>query len=718
MDTAASFLGKLPRGRNQDGFKNLLTKLRTYLSDDQVEVAQAAYRCAAAAHEGQRRMSGQPYITHPVAVAAILADLHLDYETIAAALLHDVIEDCAIDKAQLGEQFGVQIADLVDGVSKLDKIKFKSKAEAQAESLRKMMLAMTEDIRVIMVKLADRVHNMRTIGVMRPEKRRRIARETLEIYAPIANRLGINSIRLELEDLGFKSMYPKRYKVIEAALKRARGNQRHVIRKIVADARKAMEAAGVEAEVDGRAKHIYSIYRKMLKKGVPLANIVDVYGCRVVVKDVDLCYRTLGVVHGLYRPMPGRFKDFIAIPRVNGYQALHTTLFGPDGLPLEVQIRTEDMHRIAESGIAAHWLYKADNRAGAAPQERAREWLGSLMDLQAQSDSEEFIENVKVDLFPDKVYVFTPRGDILRLPRGATAVDFAYAVHTDVGNHCVAAKVDRRLVPLRTPLASGQTVEIITAKAARPNPAWMNFVGTAKARTNIRQFLKNLRRNEAVVLGRRLMQNALAEFDLKPRKLDKERLKMTLAELNLDSLDALYTEVGLGRQLAPLLARRLAVAADEMPAAGTEEGTLTIAGTEGMVVTYAKCCYPVPGDTIMGYLSAGRGLVIHRQGCGNLAGYRKQPEKWVTVDWEPEIDGQYCVEIRVEAANQMGVLAAVAANIADSGCNIDHVEVEERDEHTSFITFLLMVQDIGHLNSVVSGIELMPEVLAVNRKST
>ena len=512
MDYASSILGLLPTGRRSIGVTQLLNKLETYLPPAQVDRIRDAYEFGAEAHEGQKRLSGEPYIAHPVAVADLLADLHMDAPTIIAAILHDVIEDTPTAKDEIAERFGADVAELVDGVSKLDHIQFRSRAEAQAESFRKMLLAMVRDIRVIMVKLADRTHNMRTLGSVPPAKRRTVARETLEIYAPIANRLGIHSIKSELEELGFKALYPGRHRIIEKALKRARGNQKQFVGKIADNLRGALEKAGVKGRVEGREKHLYSVYQKMRRKRAPLASIVDVFGFRIVVDSIDTCYRALGLVHGLYRPMPGRFKDYIAIPRINGYQSLHTTLFGPNGMPIEVQIRTDDMHRVAESGIAAHWQYKTGDEQGKTYRDRASEWLQHLMEMPHGGSSEEFMESVKLDLFPDKVYVFTPRGEIRRLPRNATAVDFAYSVHTDIGNHCVAAKVDRRLVPLRTPLRNGQTVEIITAKGATPNPAWVNFVVTAKARAAIRHYLKGLKHSEAVELGRRLLTQALADL--------------------------------------------------------------------------------------------------------------------------------------------------------------------------------------------------------------
>jgi RelA/SpoT family (p)ppGpp synthetase len=714
MDYAASILSFLPGGKRSLGINQLVSKLENYLPPDQVERVQQAYEFGATAHKGQKRLSGEPYISHPIAAANILADLHVDAETIIAAILHDVIEDTPTAKEQIAEQFGREVAELVDGVTKLDLIKFKSREEAQAESFRKMLLAMVRDIRVILVKLADRTHNMRTLDAMPLPKRRLVARETLEIYAPIADRLGLYSIKIELEELGFKALYPQRYRVIEKELKRARGNQKQFVGKIADALRTALTKAGIQAQVEGREKHLFSVYRKMRKKGVPLNEIVDVYGFRIVVDAVDTAYRALGVVHGLYKPMPGRFKDYVAIPRINGYQSLHTTLFGPNGVPLEVQIRTVDMHRVAETGIAAHWKYKTGEKLGSAQQDRAREWLNQLMQMQDAGNSEEFLESVKVDLFPDKVYVFTPKGEILRLPRGATAVDFAYAVHTDVGNRCVAAKVDRRLVPLRTGLRNGQTVEIITAKGATPNPAWMSFVASAKARAAIRHYLKNLKRSEAIDLGKRMLNQALGEFSLTLKKIPEAQLAPTLNELGMKTAEDLYEKVGLGERLAPLIARRL-LTADETATQSSEPAPLVIAGTEGLVVSYARCCFPIPNDPIMAYLSSGRGVVIHRESCGNLAGFRKQPEKWISVSWQKNLDRPFSSEIRVEVANKMGVLAAVAASIAGTETNIDHVSLVERDVDTSTLIFELQVRSRKHLARVMRVIRAMPDVLKVHR---
>ncbi len=696
-----------------------MEKLEAYLPPAQVERVRDAYEFGAEKHRGQKRMSGEPYITHPVAVADILADLRLDADTIAAAILHDVIEDTPTAKAEIAGLFGQVVAELVDGVSKLDQIQFKNRQEAQAESFRKMLLAMVRDIRVIMVKLADRMHNMRTVGAMPPVKRRRTARETLEIYAPIAERLGLYTVKLELEDLGFRALYPHRYKVLERELKRARGNQKEFISKISENFKTALSKSAINGNVEGREKHLYSIYRKMQNKGISINEMVDVYGFRIIVDTQDTCYRALGLVHSLYKPMPGRFKDYIAIPRVNGYQSLHTTLFGPNGIPIEVQIRTEEMHRIAESGIAAHWKYKTgEGSSGDEEHDRAREWLANLVQIQEGGSSEEFLESVKVDLFPDKVYVFTPKGEILRLASGATAVDFAYAIHTDVGNRCVAAKVDRRLVPLRTTLRNGQTVEIITAKGATPNPSWSNFVVTAKARAAIRQYLKNLKRGEAAELGKRLLGQALDEFSVSLKKIPAPRIDAVVKELDLMDAQELYEKIGLGERLAPLVARSLLPAADagrEAAAPASAAGPLMIAGTEGLLVTYARCCFPIPNDPIMAYLSAGRGVMIHRQNCPNLAEYRKQPENWLSVAWENAGDRVFASEIKVQVTNKMGVLAAVASSIAETETNIDHVSLLERDGDTSSLKFELQVRNRKQLARILRTVRGMPDVLRVAR---
>ncbi len=698
----------------------LLRLLQNYLEPEQIEEVYRAYEFAAAAHTGQQRLSGEPYIHHPLAVAKILAGMRLDYQSIVAAILHDVIEDTPTAKQQLVDEFGEEVAELVDGVSKLTQVQFESKAEAQAENFRKMMLAMVRDIRVILIKLADRLHNMRTLGALRPDKRRRIARETLEIYAPIANRLGMNSMRVELQDHGFAAMYPNRYRVLSREMRRARGNRKEIVQKIESTIAERIRQEGVEGEVMGREKHLYSIYQKMQQKRLPFREVFDVYAFRIVVDTVDACYRMLGIVHSLYKPVPGRFKDYIAIPKANGYQSLHTVLFSPYGVPIEIQIRTKDMHKVAEAGVASHWLYKTGSD-GSPAQHHAREWLRELLELQQNAgNSIEFLEHVKVDLFPDEVYVFSPKGEILVLPRGATAVDYAYAVHTDVGNGCVAAKIDYRLMPLNTRLLNGQTVEIITAPGALPNPAWLDYVVTGKARSTIRAYLKGLHHDEAVALGKRLLDKSLVHYSLSCSKLPQARLTQLLEELNLSSLDELLAEIGLGKRLAPIVARSLAekLAEGEELAPPFSSIPLAIKGTEGMVVTYAKCCHPIPGDTILGFISAGRGIVIHTENCNNLNEFRNDPDKWIDVRWEEDIEGDFPVELRMDVANQRGVLATIAAAISALDANIENVDMEERDGRHSTLLFTITVHDRRHLAAIMRRIRRIENVVRIIRKQS
>jgi guanosine-3',5'-bis(diphosphate) 3'-pyrophosphohydrolase len=700
-----------------DDFGRLMAQLETYLPREDLPSIARAHEFAAKAHQGQQRRNGDPYITHPIAVAEILAGLHLDAGSIKAALLHDVVEDTPSTLAEIESQFGVDVALLVDGVSKIDHLRFDSLAEAQAESFRKMLLAMAKDLRVILVKLADRTHNMRTIQALPAEKQRRISRETLEIYAPIANRLGVYSLKVELEDLGFRTVFPFRYRVLQRSLRRAKGNQRQFLRKIESKLSDALAEARLTARVVAREKHLYSIYLKMQRKQAHLSDIVDVYGVRVVVPDIDSCYRALGITHQVFKPMPGRFKDYISIPRVNGYQSLHTTLFGPNGLPLEVQIRTEEMDKVAERGVAAHWQYKAADKRSYGTEDRAREWLAGLMEMERAANSEEFLETVKADLFPDKVYVFTPKGGIMRLPRGATAVDFAYAVHTDIGNRCVAAKIERRLVPLKTMLRNGETVEIVTARGARPNPSWVNFVTTAKARNAIRSYLKNLKRDEAQDLGRRLLNQELMSYSLSLRKLPRERIESLCKELGIASDEALFEQVGLGERLAPVVAGLLAQERDSSQSTTDERRKpLEIAGTEGAVVSYAHCCYPIPGDEIIGFMSSGRGIVIHRGNCRNLAEFRKQPSKWIPVNWTKGVKGEFDSEIQVRTLDRVGLLAEVAGRISATHTNIEHVRVDTEAD-ASALTFRVKVHDRRQLAQVVRSIRTIPGVVRVSRSA-
>ena len=717
---------------------DLCKLLEAYLETDQVKEVYRAYLFGAEAHDGQMRMSGEPYIYHPLAVARILAEMRMDANTLIAAILHDVIEDTVIDKDEIAREFGEEVAELVDGVTKLTQVRFGSKAEAQAENFRKMILAMVKDIRVILIKLADRLHNMRTLGVMRADKQRRIARETLEIYAPVAKRLGMQSISLELEDLGFRAHYPMRYRVLQSALKKMRGNRKEVVEKIRLSLEERLRQEGIEAPVEGREKHLYSIYDKMRNKGLSFEDVSDVYGFRIIVDKVDTCYRVLGVVHNIYKPMPGRFKDYIAIPKANGYQSLHTVLFGPYGGPIEVQIRTKDMERVAQAGIAAHWMYKT----GSATPSHATEWLKGLLEMQKYAgNSQEFLENVKIDLFPDEVYIFTPDGDILNILRGATVVDLAYAIHTDLGNTCVAAKIDRHLAPLRSTLSNGQTVEIITAPGARPNPVWLDFVITGKARSNIRHYLKQLKREEALELGKRMLGKALAALSLEMRDAPKEALDALLKQLKLETLDDLLEDISLGKRIAALVARQLVDIVERREATVTgpkkrKKGVLSrytprwlkggqaaratarplaIRGTEGSVVTYAKCCRPIPGDSILGFVSTGRGIVIHTRSCKNVREFRNNPERWIDVQWETDIKNTFSVDIRVDTANQRGVLATVASVIAEQGSNIENVSIDERDGLYSSIIFTISVRDRVHLAQIIRRVRAIDSVARIAR---
>jgi GTP diphosphokinase / guanosine-3',5'-bis(diphosphate) 3'-diphosphatase len=697
---------------------DLCNLLDTYLEPQQVREIYRAYLFGAEAHEGQCRLSGEPYIFHPIAVARILAEMRLDHHSIVAALLHDVMEDTLTAKDQLAQAFGQEVAELVDGVTKITQIAFESRAEAQAENFRKMLLAMAQDMRVIIIKLADRLHNMRTLGAMPSPKRRRIARETLEIYAPIAYRLGMNALRVELEELGFCALYPMRCRVLRKALAKARANRKEVVDKIEAALKGRLRQEDLEGRVLAQEKHLYSMYRKMRSKGVSFEDVSDLYAFHIIADNVDTCYRVLGAVHNLYKPVPGKFKDYIAIPKVNGYQALHSVLLGPYGVHVEVQIRTGDMDRVASAGITAQWPYDTRGTPVSNAQQRVREWLRGLLEMQkGAGNSVEFLENVKVDLFPQEVYVFTPLGEIKVLPRGATAVDFAYAVHTDVGNTCVAARVDRRLAPLHTQLLNGQSVEIITAPGGKPKPSWLNFVVTAKARANIRHYLKNLQRGEAVDLGRRLLEKELATLSLCLADIPAERLGAVLQEFRLASVEQLFEDTGLGKRLAPLVARRLASEPEARgkPPEDTASGPLAIKGTEGMVVTFAKCCRPIPGDPIVGFVSAGRGIVIHSPSCKNVAEYRQHPEKWLNVQWEPQVVGEFPVDIRVEVANQRGVLASVAAAIAEVEANIDNVSITERDGLYTTLNFTVAVRSRQHLARIIRRVRAGRMVVRIYR---
>ncbi|KTC65434.1 guanosine-3',5'-bis(diphosphate) 3'-pyrophosphohydrolase (plasmid) [Legionella adelaidensis] len=702
-----------------DHFKELHEELKLYLKPEHIEECHKAYLVAEKAHQGQMRRSGEPYLTHPVAAALILAHMRLDYQTIMATLLHDVVEDTNISKSDLVEQFGEDITALVDGVTKLTKIKFESRAEAQAENFRKMVLAMVKDIRVIIVKLADRLHNMRTLGVLPAAKKKRIAIETLEIYAPIANRLGMHSIYTGLEDLGFKALYPMRYCAIKSAVEKSRGNRSELTQKIEKDLKNALEALKIPYEhVLGREKHLYSIYRKMRLKKASFAEITDVFAFRVITEDIDSCYRVLGALHQTYKPVPQRFKDYIGIPKVNGYQSLHTTLFGPYGVPLEVQIRTRDMDNVAENGVAAHWIYKSSGLEVNEAQLRAREWVQRLLEMQRSTgDSLEFIENVKIDLFPDEVYVFTPKGHIMELPKGATPVDFAYTVHSGVGNSCVAAKVNRRLVPLSIPLTNGQTVEIITAPGAHPNPSWLNFVVTGKARSNIRNFLKTQQHAESIALGKRLLEQAFAELASDFTKTPSESIQALLHDLNYKALEDLLYAIGIGNQMPMVIAKRLVVAQESGDLIKTANNRpLAIKGTEGMVVHFAECCQPIPGDNIVGRFQQGRGILVHASDCNTINKARVNPEQFISLRWDEDVQGEFWVDITVEVENQRGVLAALATAISEAESNIGNINVDPRDGRHNAVTFSLSVLNRTHLAKVMRRLRANKMVLRLYRK--
>jgi GTP diphosphokinase / guanosine-3',5'-bis(diphosphate) 3'-diphosphatase len=689
-----------------------------YLKPEDIAQLTSAYDFSKAAHAGQFRASGEPYISHPLEVANILAQWHLDPQALTAALLHDVTEDTEVTKNDISRSFGTPVAELVDGVSKLDKIEFESQEKAQAENFRKMLLAMARDVRVILIKLADRLHNMRTLDAVEPTKRKRIARETVEIYAPIANRLGLNSIFQELEDLSFKHLYPRRYQVLAKAVKAARGNRREVVGKVKDAIQRRLKENKLDAEVYGREKHLYSIYRKMREKHVSFAQVLDVFGFRIIVRDVPAAYVALGALHGLYKPIPGKFKDYIAIPKGNGYQSLHTTLFGPFGSPLEIQIRTVEMHKIAEAGVASHWLYKTTDTSLSDLQKKTHQWLQSLLEMQSESgDSVEFLEHLKVDLFPDEVYVFTPKGKIMSLPRGATAVDFAYTVHTDIGNRCVAVKINQELMPLRTELRNGDRVEIITASHAKPNPLWLNFVVSAKARSHIRHFLKTMRFQESVQLGERLLNQALSNFRSGLTEIREPQWDKFMRDSGAKSRQDVLADIGLGKRLAVVVARRLLTFSDHaLPSEVPHASSIVIRGSEGMAVQFAKCCKPIPGDAIIGIISKGQGMVIHTPDCATLAKARPEPERLLDVEWDVDTRRLFDVSIKLVVANQRGVLAKVAADIAGAASNIQNVVVAPEGEgNYTTMDFTLQVSNRVHLARIMRSLRSMPEVVRISR---
>jgi GTP diphosphokinase / guanosine-3',5'-bis(diphosphate) 3'-diphosphatase len=701
----------------------LCSTLSGYLDQSQINDCVRAYEFSADAHSGQFRMSGEAYICHPISVAIMLAEMRMDASGIMAAILHDVLEDTPISKKELALQFSPEVAELVDGVTKLTKIDGKSqtRAEAQAENVRKMFLAMGKDLRVILVKLADRLHNMQTLGAMPAEKKRRIARETLDIYGPIANRLGMNKIRHKLEELSFKAMYPMRYAVLITAIKKARGNRSKVVATIESTIKKRLEQAFLDSEVSGREKNIYSIYQKMHLKKISLSSIFDLYAFRIFCENVDACYRALGVIHNLYKPIPGRFKDYIALPKANGYQSLHTIVIGPYGAPIEIQIRTHEMHRMAESGIAAHWLYKSDDDQTEKFQARANEWLRDLLEIQKTvGDSLEFIDNLKVDLFPQEVFVFTPKGGIIKIPRGSTIIDFAYAVHTDIGNACVSARIDKQLVPLQTKLENGMTVEIITASWARPNALWLNYVTTVKARSSIRNHLKHFKQQEAISLGRRLLEKELQSMHIHLENIEEDRIQAFLKVMAMPSMNDLLEDIGLGNKMPFLIAKRLTQADlnANIKLDNTErfrQSPLIIKGTEGMVITLAKCCRPIPGDSIIGYFNPGKGIVVHHHECRNRTIVRKKHNNWLDVEWCKDAIGDFSTELRIEILNQRGALATIASTISERDSNIENVTVVDQDDRVCIDLITLTVKDRVHLAKVMRKLKELPIVLKITR---
>ncbi len=707
-------------------FARLRAQAARYLKPDDLERLDAAFALAVEAHAGQFRISGEPYVSHPLAVAEILAQWHLDVQALIAGLLHDVMEDSGVTKADLEARFGSVAADLVDGVSKLDRIENQTYQQAQAENYRKMFLAMARDVRVILIKLADRLHNMRTLDAVRPDKRRRIARETLEIFAPIANRLGLNTLYRELQELAFKNTHPLRYRVLAKALRAVRGDHRELIARLMSSIRERLPAWGVDAEIYGREKHLFGIYRKMVDKHLSFKQVFDIYGFRILVKDIPACYLALGALHELYKPVPGKFKDYVALPKANGYQSLHTTVIGPNGLPVEVQIRTLDMHSIAESGVASHWLYKEDSTDTYSDlQRKTHNWLQSLLELQSSSgDSSEFLEHVKIDLFPGEVFVFTPAGQIRNLPRGATAVDFAYAVHTDVGNRCVACKINGELRPLRTELKNGDQVEITTAQHSHPNPAWLSYVRTGKARAEIRHFLKTVQQEEATHLGERLLSQSLRHLGLHPVDIGSTAWERFLKEFNSKTRDEIFTEIGLGKRLAAVVARRLAELQDEKAMADGEASLrvraptpILIQGGEGMAVQMARCCRPIPGDPIVGLLRKGQGLEVHLNDCPVLTrNHSAERDRWVDVEWEAGGERFFDVGVRVLIHHRRGVLARVAAAIADQEANIQNVSMENEHSDNSVIHFTIQVKNRPHLARIMRAVRHIPDVVRIVRE--
>ena len=717
----------MPAAGSVASVTELTNKLTNYMNAADLKKVREAYRFSDEMHLGQMRKSGEPYISHPIAVAEICADWKLDAQAIMAALLHDVMEDQDVKKDELIERFGAPVATLVDGLSKLEKIEFQTQIEAQAENFRKMLLAMARDVRVILIKLADRLHNMRTLDSMSSEKKRRIARETMEVYVPIAHRLGLNNIYRELQELSFSHLYPMRYVTLGKAVKAARGNRREVVSKILETVKSSLAAAGMQAQVVGREKNLFGIYRKMRNKHLSFSQVLDVYGFRILVDSFSNCYVALGALHALYKPMPGKFKDYIAIPKLNGYQSLHTTLIGPYGTPVEFQIRTEEMNYVAESGVAAHWLYKNNEGNLTDLQQRTHAWLQSLLDIQKQTgDSAEFLEHVKVDLFPDSVYVFTPKSKIIALPRGATALDFAYNIHTDVGSRTIAAKINNEQAPLRTELRNGDIVEIITSPTSRPSPNWLTFVRTGKARSAIRHHLRTINLHESIDLGRRLLAQALSALELDP-DLPAPLAERLLNESSAKSIDELYADIGVGTRMAALVARHILelVEADsprpqtQTPRPPGKHDPVVIDGSEGESVHLAPCCQPIPGDAIVGQLKRDQGITVHTAECELAKRQRgKERERWIDVVWSQGMNRRFDCRIMILLNNERGVLARVAAEIGESDANILSVSMDDDKDRLLMtqLRFTVQVEDRIHLARVMRNVHRIPGVTRIIRE--
>lgn len=705
----------------------LSTRISEYMTASEVKLVKEAYRFSDEKHLGQLRKSGEPYISHPIAVAEICAELKLDVQAIMAALLHDVMEDQDVKKEELIERFGAPVAGLVDGLSKLEKIEFRSQIEAQAENFRKMLLAMARDVRVILVKLADRLHNMRTLGVMAPEKKRRISRETMDVYVPIAHRLGLNNIYRELQDLAFSHLYPMRYRTLSKAVKSARGNRREVVNKILDAVKTALRDAHLAAQVYGREKTLYGIYRKMHDKHLSFSQVLDIYGFRIVVDDLRDCYYAMGCLHALFKPMPGKFKDYIAIPKTNGYQSLHTTLIGPYGTPVEFQVRTRDMHHVAEAGVAAHWLYKDEEANLTELQQRTHAWLQSLLDIQKQTgDSAEFLEHVKVDLFPDSVYVFTPKSKIIALPRGATALDFAYTIHTDIGDQAIATRINNEPVPLRSELKNGDIVEIITSPNSRPTPNWLTYVRTGKARSAIRHYLRTVSLNESTELGKQLLANALVAVNLNP-ELPDSLIDKLLNESSAKSIDAIYTDIGIGKRMAALVARHILDLVEDdnsipfqhiLERAPIKRDPVIIYGTEGVSVQLSPCCMPIPGDDIVGQLKRDQGLVVHIAQCDHAKRlHSREPDRWIDVNWGEGLNRRFDTRIAVVTSNERGALARIAAAIGETDTNISNVNMEDGDSNDmTTIHFTIQVENRLHLARIMRNIKHLNGVTKIARE--